>query len=68
MRIAITEETMTVAEAPVGLLILEGSGEVIMKTEYREGDSCECFIVSSGERFCGEGDKAEVRAIGLLRS
>jgi hypothetical protein len=66
MRVAITEEVMTVLDAPVGLLILEDSGEVIMKTEYREGDSCECYIVSSGERFHGDGDKAEVRAIALI--
>jgi hypothetical protein len=66
MRVAITEETMTVREAPVGLLILEDGGEVIVKTEYQQDGSCECYIVSSGERFHGKGDKAEVRAIALI--
>ena len=67
MRVAITEETMTVKDAPVGLLIVEDSGEVIMKTEYANNDGvCECYIVSSGERFWGKGNAAEVRAIVLI--
>ncbi len=67
MRVAITEETMTVREAPVGLLLVEESGETILKTEYANNDGvCECYIVSSGERFCGKGNDAEVRAVALI--
>jgi hypothetical protein len=65
MRVAITEEEMTVEEAPVGLLLLE-SGEMIVKTEYVQGTACECYIVSSGERFHGEGNAARVRAAALI--
>lgn len=69
MRIAITEETMTVRDAPVGLLRLEHSGELIVKTEYVMADCdnrCQCFIVSTGEYFHGEGDKALVKAVVLI--
>lgn len=66
MRVAITEETMTVRAAPVGLLLIEKTGTVILKTEYRENDRCECYIVSSGERFHGNGDDEIVQALVLL--
>lgn len=65
MRVALTEETMTVADAPVGLLFSEDSGEVIVKTEYQDKDCCECYIVSSGERFCS-GDATRVKAMVLI--
>jgi hypothetical protein len=63
VRVYLTEESMTVGEAPVGLLLLE-SGELIMKTEYATNENvCECYIVSSGERYHGEGNRALCRAM-----
>lgn len=66
MRVAITEETMTVADAPVGLLRTEDCGTLLVKTEYSNDDGCECYIVSSGEKFCGKGDKEIVKAVTLI--
>lgn len=50
---------MKVGEAPVGLLRLAESGEIIMKTEYRLDGKCECYLVSSGEKYWGKGDEAD---------
>lgn len=66
MRVAITEEEMTVADAPIGLLLIESTNTIIMKTEYHRDNRCECYIVSSGERFCGKGDAEIVKAMVLI--
>jgi hypothetical protein len=51
----------TVKEAPVGLLVLR-DGTLLCKSEYKTDDSrCECTIVSTGERYYGEGDLAMCR-------
>ena len=51
-------EKCKVGTAAPGLLLLD-CGEVIMKTEYRNAEGrCECYIVSGGEFYCGEGDEA----------
>ena len=46
-------QTFTIDSAPVGILVLE-NGTLICKTEYRENDICECYLVASGETYCGE--------------
>ena len=51
------DEPTTVGEAPIGLVLMRESGELVMKTEYRSSSGCECYIVSSGERYHGAGDK-----------
>ena len=52
------ETEMTVGEAPVGLFQLE-CGEIICISEYRSASSRDAYIVSSGENYCGDGDKAK---------
>lgn len=66
MRIAVTKETMTVLEAPIGLLLCEDSGQIILKTEYSDDKACECYIVSSGERFHGKGNDTIVQALAII--
>jgi hypothetical protein len=63
MDIYTAEKVTTVGEAPVGLLILEDSAEMIMKTEYREADHCICYIVASGEYYHGDGDAAKCKPV-----
>jgi len=63
----ISDTVMRVGDAPVGLLQLEPHGQLICKTEYKTNGSCDCFILSSGEAYHGEGDEAMCRAI-ILRN
>ena len=58
MRVYKSEEMTTVEEAPIGLLFLENTGIIILKTEYTKDERCECYIVDSGEKYHGEGNKA----------
>jgi hypothetical protein len=58
MRLYESSDTVRVGDAPVGLLLLS-NGTVICKSEYRCSDGkCDCTIVETGERYCGEGDEA----------
>ena len=36
---------------PIGLFMF--NGEICLKIEYYTKERCDCFIVSSGEYFCG---------------
>jgi len=50
---------MTIRNAPPGVLLLR-SGVLIFKTEYSHLNSSslidpECYVLASGERYCGEG-------------
>lgn len=66
MNVLLSEEKMTVGEAPVGLLKLE-DGCLIVKTEYYHDDQkrCMCFLVSSGEYYCGDGNDAYCQALEI---
>lgn len=60
MKVYESKTKTTVGEADPGLLLLVDGLTLIMKTEYsRDDGSCECYIVESGEAFCGKGDSAE---------
>lgn len=53
LELFIGTKTYTVESAPPGLLLLV-TGSLIMKSEYRkDNQECECYIVSSGEYYCG---------------
>lgn len=40
-------------DCPIGLFICQGT--LALKTEYRDSvGRCECYIIESGERFCGD--------------
>lgn len=54
-------KVQTVGQAPVGLLLLD-DGTLICKSEYKTDDArCDCTIVSSGEKYYGDGDGALCR-------
>ena len=63
MDVYLSEKVTTVRQAPVGLLLLEKNGNLIVKSEYRLHGKCECIIVSSGEHYCGEGDDALCKSV-----
>lgn len=49
-----------VKDAPIGLFVLEDSGELICISEYNlPGGSRQAIIVSSGEYYHGRGDEGE---------
>jgi len=59
LRIYKCDHLVSVGDAPVGLIELEESGEIICKSEYRSGkkqNTCECVIVDTGENYCGGDD------------
>jgi hypothetical protein len=64
MKVYLSEELITVGDAPVGLLVLR-DGTLICKSEYHLSNDgpCECIIVDSGEYYHGEGDKAICHAV-----
>ena len=43
----------TIKSAPVGILLTDDN-TLICKSEYRKDNGeCECYIISSGEFYCG---------------
>lgn len=58
LRIYKCDHLVMVGDAPVGLIELEESGEIICKSEYKNTQKqCDCIIVSSGENYCGGDEK-----------
>lgn len=59
MRVYKSEDLVTVKDAPVGLFLMEGSGEIICITEYhKDNGQREAYLISSRECYCG-GDGEE---------
>jgi len=65
MKVYICDDLITVREAPVGLFLIEDSGEVICISEYSTNSKRDAYIVSSGENYCGQGDEALGRSLVL---
>jgi hypothetical protein len=61
LRIYKCDQLVTVKDAPVGLIKLKYSEELICKSEetlWRHNlRQCDCTIVSTGEQYCGGDDK-----------
>jgi len=53
------DRVTTVGVACVGLLMLVPSGCLIAKTEYSNNGRSICYLIESGEYYCGDGDAAE---------
>lgn len=58
MKIVIKDfKRYTMEEISVGLFMPEHSTELCFKSEYRTNGKFECYIVSSGEFYCGPEER-----------
>lgn len=57
LEILVGTKIHTIRDAPIGLLYLVGNSSIIMKTEYHTDGKPDCFIVESGEAYCGDLDE-----------
>lgn len=51
MNLKTNKKRIRLYNCPIGLFMF--NGEMCLKTEYYTKERCDCFIVSSGEYFCG---------------
>lgn len=49
----------TLENCPIGLFMVGDSDEMYVKTEYSTNGKSECYIVDSGETYCGQRDRVQ---------
>lgn len=65
--LVISDEIVTLNECPIGLFVIESTGTLCLKTEYKNNDDgIDCYIVSTGEYLLCEGKTKSFEGCELI--